>query len=758
METSQLSEMASIIDCRVDSVETEIAENAGLLRDEERLGFSESVEMKEAMEMSEDLPQDEAEISNQEGAGNRKWSATDEHFQEDALVRKTGQEELIRTESMASSVSDTLSSPGSVYENELARHRGDPPDPEQLDSPVLSDDAEDIHEVLEATPECDSPKEPPSILHDNEEEIQESVLCDNQKETQEERHDSLLEQCTHEEISSDVSAESGHDPNQDDDLSDCLQVEIAIVSSDSETDENWRAMFSSSIHNEEGVVHFEDGGQESNTGEAPVQKSTEAAEGLTESHQGTKAETADRANVLEQPEPLSKSDFRTLTQSSDTSAHFHSLAKISEDEEEPGQGAKHSACPSHATDTDPKKKVPNDYCVIQETKSENVSTEHVNFRAARTQWLRMEEQTKRQVHQPPPKQGMCQGGHSFMYTPVRNIDKLKKDPELDSLGLSEYPNTQFSPCSEDSGLDDSSYRSNYDDPETPIEREIRLALEREESLRRERGISKAANAGEGVPAKVRPASLLPGKYDKGPCQEIDKRRKAFEAQEDSCRAQRSPGTKPPSFTLTSSSSPKAPLYHEMAANNVIILEPDPCSTSPRHCAKAPLSAPLPKRFNEWPSETTSVIILETSNLIIRSASEFCLNTACQETQESTFLNNPFFKLRSRSTQSLVDQEIKVVKQREEELRRQRAQLYAKEKYDTVLVSPNLLENLCFDRSAELPVRCKSSPSSPMKTARKMDRSTLSCEHKYPDTFSGGRRKSAMAMRWEAGEFASHEKE
>ncbi|KAG7219582.1 hypothetical protein INR49_019009 [Caranx melampygus] len=64
--------------------------------------------------------------------------------------------------------------------------------------------------------------------------------------------------------------------------------------------------------------------------------------------------------------------------------------------------------------------------------------------------------------------------------------------------------------------------------------------------------------------------------------------------------------------------------------------------------------------------------------------------------------------------------------------------------------------------------CKSSPSSPMKTSYRMDRSALSCDHRsnnlreeveevkveeeFPDVYTGGRRKSAMALRWEAGEF------
>lgn len=108
----------------------------------------------------------------------------------------------------------------------------------------------------------------------------------------------------------------------------------------------------------------------------------------------------------------------------------------------------------------------------------------------------------------------------------------------------------------------------------------------------------------------------------------------------------------------------------------------------------------------------NVIVVETSNLIFRSASEFCLNSGpvFTETQESTFTSNPFFKLRSLSSQSLVEQEIRMVRQREEEWRRQREEEWRKrredewrrgrerERYDTVLVSPGLNDNINYNGS------------------------------------------------------------
>lgn len=167
---------------------------------------------------------------------------------------------------------------------------------------------------------------------------------------------------------------------------------------------------------------------------------------------------------------------------------------------------------------------------------------------------------------------------------------------------------------------------------------------------------------------------------------------------------RPPACRTPTLSISPSpsscSSLSRSVYHEMTANNVIILEPDCCSASRSRA----LLSDWPAGLEAGPS--ANVIVVETSNLIIRSASEFCLSSApvSTECQESTFLSNPFFKLRSLSSQSLVEQEIRVVRQREEEWRRQREEMWrrrreeewkrGREKYDTVLVSPGLHDISC----------------------------------------------------------------
>ncbi|XP_032387337.1 uncharacterized protein LOC116699064 isoform X4 [Etheostoma spectabile] len=453
-----------------------------------------------------------------------------------------------------------------------------------------------------------------------------------------------------------------------DDLSDCLLAELAVVYSDSDAGEDqWAGSPPCDVTNQEEAGY--DGGRE-------VEE------------RGKEEEVAEvKIGREEQREEEVEKEEEKWG------------GKEDEDEEQS----------SIASSTDPDRKVPVDFCVPQESYSENVSTEHVDFLLARQQWRKMEEEVK---GQPTPKpglraQGSFQGTHTSLYPPTRS-PRLKRR-EIHPPVQREPPlSFTMSPSSEDSGLDDLSYRSPLDEPESAVEREIRLTLEREEHHRRERGV---ITQGLTTP---RGSTLQTGRSPPRP-----------------------PACRTPTLSISpspscSSSLPRS-VYHEMTANNVIILEPDSSASRNRLLSSAIGG------LSDWSTiqdavPSANVIVVETSNLIIRSASEFCLSSApvSMETQESTFSSNPFFKLRSLSSQSLVEQEIRMVRQREEEWRRQREEMWrrGRERYDTVLVSPGLSDNITYN-VPEVSDRCVSSPSSPSRS-RKMERSSVSCDHKWTD--------------------------
>lgn len=495
---------------------------------------------------------------------------------------------------------------------------------------------------------------------DNEYEIVPTADTEETPDNQEIQHElsisqgSPLKHCTQEAKSDEYFSESFPDLDLEE-MDEFVRAEIAAASPDSETDEKWRTIFSSSINKEDDDSYLDSLELSAQELFVPKLEDTEFEE--PDNNVKEVSFEVPQVEVLEQPDEIIS--FTGLAQELKYNLlGFQGLSKISEDESENAKDINHHHITHQEhSSVDQNKKMPKDFCVIQETKSENVSTEHVDFQLAQKQWREMEKQTKNRIMLPTIKQPSFHGSHSFMYKPVRKIERdYKKALDMESLNLvGDYIHTQTSPCSEDSGVDDSSYRSPCDEPETSLKGEFCQSLNRNDNFRREELLSRMGKSTDCNPSRSMPRSMS------------------------------TPLTPP--FIITSSPT-KESLHHEVSANNVVILDP-----SSNRLSKDSTAA----QSGEWHSEghSSNLIILETSNLIIRSASDFSLNKAQEPQQEKMFLNNPFFKLRSRSTISLVDEEIKMVNQREEELKKERANLYGQDVWNAERTLSNQMDTLAF---------------------------------------------------------------
>ncbi|NWT29325.1 MISP protein, partial [Cardinalis cardinalis] len=214
---------------------------------------------------------------------------------------------------------------------------------------------------------------------------------------------------------------------------------------------------------------------------------------------------------------------------------------------------------------------------------ENIDTEQINFSAARQQFLMLEKTNPGSFFSP---------GQQAMSPRPESVTKVSREewysPEMATKGTRGY-STAGAPSQ--SGTDKSVYQvygvSSYKTPEkeevyaarkahtesneTPIEREIRMAMEREENLWKERGIQRLTSSSELVEIQTKPvlsihsspgpgrkgkdrgrASLyvqreieqetkreedlkrqgrLLGAYDRGTQQELEERRRVFEQEE-----------------------------------------------------------------------------------------------------------------------------------------------------------------------------------------------------------------------------------
>ncbi|XP_043362257.1 uncharacterized protein MISP3 [Dermochelys coriacea] len=212
--------------------------------------------------------------------------------------------------------------------------------------------------------------------------------------------------------------------------------------------------------------------------------------------------------------------------------------------------------------------------------------------------------------------------------------------------------------------------------ETPIEREIRLHQEREETLRRQRGLASSRDTQQYVEVRMKPIlsqaqppAQLPkekerqwagaqmqreiqrerlreedlmqlgkvrGTYDRGTHQELQEKKMLFEQQ---------PNPEPP--------SPRKPARVT-------------CGSS----AKTPRDqGPRGPSFAEANSRA-NMVILEPSTLLRPS-----LGRQATLERSPSAQGNPFFRLRSRSPQSRLELEVQEAQKREQELQKQRHSLY-----------------------------------------------------------------------------------
>lgn len=264
--------------------------------------------------------------------------------------------------------------------------------------------------------------------------------------------------------------------------------------------------------------------------------------------------------------------------------------------------------------------------------------------------------------------------------------------------------------------------------ETPIEREIRRAIEREHSLRRSRGLSSPPTAPEYVEIPLRKSVLsppiisrsekhqgkdreyagkkmqleiheevqreqdlvrlgkIPGVYDKGTTQELKDRKEIFEA------------FQKPKDSSSGTTKVKASLSSDIlnttissdAAGSVSVYRSEPASPIPQDQSfpDADQDATQEKRYASLPQilyqhkpdpELITEVDFGTPDASSRGGGHHGVKRREQEERaagvESSPRENPFFKLRSSNTVLRVEQDIREAQDREQELYRQRISLY-----------------------------------------------------------------------------------
>ncbi|XP_078411683.1 PALM2-AKAP2 fusion protein-like isoform X2 [Cetorhinus maximus] len=316
--------------------------------------------------------------------------------------------------------------------------------------------------------------------------------------------------------------------------------------------------------------------------------------------------------------------------------------------------------------------------------------------------------------------------------------------------------------------------------ETPIEKEIRLAMEREESLRKERGIRKLGSSEEMVQIKTKPMlSQLPptspfskskdknrmvffvqreiemdskreeklrqegkvkGLYDKGTAEEVEKRKKVFEQQIDDVPVVPQQCWHPKAASFASPES--------LDVSNI----PEESNTIQVNATECKVILQESPEYQLY-SKSSSKLDPTTCSTVMRLAE----SQATRE--EEPYILRP---LKCQAT-FLIEREIEEEQRREEELRARRLRQQPARNLSSTSAStperPNSTLNLAFPGQ---PSRAGASDGDQTKSfpemipsqerwkpwEKKEDSSVL-------ESTRVTRRKSAMAQRWEAGMFNNH---
>ncbi|NXX12886.1 MISP protein, partial [Podargus strigoides] len=217
---------------------------------------------------------------------------------------------------------------------------------------------------------------------------------------------------------------------------------------------------------------------------------------------------------------------------------------------------------------------------------ENIDTEQINFSAARQQFLMLEKTSPGSLFSPgqqamsPKPESMTKVSRQEWHSPETAMKATRGygDTGESSQSRSEKEKAVYQVYSVDGSASNDIFNGSTSlaketkiSPETPIEREIRMAMEREENLWKERGIQRPTSSSELVEIQTKPllsmhASPSPGRkgkdkgraslylqreieqetqreealrkqgrllgtYDRGTPQELDERRRVFEPEE-----------------------------------------------------------------------------------------------------------------------------------------------------------------------------------------------------------------------------------